>query len=165
LDDIDFSHLTTTQTDEIKNLLWEFRLTFDDIPGTCRTATPTHTIKLEEGFKLKYQRAYRIPDKLKSQVDEQINELLKDGKIAPSNSPYAHPIVLVFKPDKSIRMCVDYRSVNSGTIMDRYPMPRTDDILRKMAPSTCITSLDCTSGYYQLKIDPESIPLTSFITH
>jgi len=71
LDDIDFSHLTTTQTDEIKNLLWEFRLTFDDKPGTCRTAT--HKIKLEEGFKPKYQRAYWIREKLKSQVDEQIN--------------------------------------------------------------------------------------------
>jgi len=48
LDDIDFSHLTTTQSDEIKNLLWEFRLTFDDKPGTCRTAT--HKINLEGGL-------------------------------------------------------------------------------------------------------------------
>ena len=49
--------------------------------------------------------------------------------------------------------------------MDRYPMARADDILRNMAPAHFITTLDCTSGYYQLKMDPDSIPLTSFITH
>ena len=103
-----------------------------------------HTINLEPGFKPKYQRAYRIPEKLKPEVDRQIDDLLKDGKITPSNSLYCRPIELVFKPDKSISICVDYRSVNSGTINDAFPMPRIDDILERMALAEFITTLDCT---------------------
>jgi len=124
-----------------------------------------HTINLEPGFKPRYQRPYRIPERLKPEVDKQIDELIKDGKIRPSKSPYAHPMVLVYKPDRSVRICIDYRSVNSGTIPDKYPMPRSDDILSKMAPAKFITTVDCTSGYYQIKMDEKSIPLTSFITH
>jgi len=41
-------------------------------------------------------RPYRIPDKLKAEVDRQVDQLLKDGKIRPSSSPYAHPIHLPF---------------------------------------------------------------------
>ena len=118
-----------------------------------------------EGFKPKYQRAYRISEKLKPKVDKQIDELLRDGKIRPSNSSCAHPVVLVYKPDKSIPICIDYISLNAGTVADKYPMCRADDILRKMAPANFISTLDCTSGYCQLQIASESIPLTSFISH
>ena len=163
LDGINLDHLQSKQRDELKDLLWQFRQVFDDKPGICKSAT--HSIKLEPGFKPRFQRPYRIPEKLKAEVDRQIDELLKDGKIVPSRSSFAHPIVLVFKPDASIRICVDYRCVNSGTVVDKYPMARADDILRKMAPSTYITTLDCTAGYYQLRMTPESVPLTAFTTH
>ena len=69
------------------------------------------------------------------------------------------------KPDNSMRICVDYRSVNLGSLSDPYPMKRADDLLRKMAPAHFITTLDCTSGYYQIAMHPESVPLISFITH
>jgi len=139
---IDLAYFALSQQTEIKNLLWDFKSVFDDKPGICKFAT--YSIKLEKKFQPKFQRAYRIPDRLKSEVDSQINELLKDAKIRPSCSPYAHPIVLVYKPDKNIRICNDYRSVNSGTETDRYPMARSDDILRKMARSKYITTLDRT---------------------
>jgi len=163
LDSIELNHLTHTQKQELKDLLWEFREVFNDRPGTYTGAQ--HEIKLIEGFQPKFNRPYRIPDLLKPEVDRQIEELLKEGKIRPSNSQYAHPIVLVSKPDKSIRMCVDYRYVNSGTMHDGYPMARADDLLRKIAPNNYITTLDCTSGYYQIQMKPESIPMTAFITH
>jgi len=44
-------------------------------------------------------------------------------------------------------------------------MPRADDMLRKMSPATFISSLDCSNGFYQIPMAPESIPLTAFITH
>ena len=110
-------------------------------------------------------RSYRIPEKMRPEVDRQIDELLAAGKIRESNSPYAHPIVLVSKPDSSTRLCVDFRWANAQTLSDPYPIPRSDEMLRKIGSSNFITNLDCTSGYYQIPMDPESIPMTAFLTH
>ncbi len=163
LNQVEMSHLTDSQQLQLRAVLWEYRTVFNDKPGEC--AGVSHEIKLIEGFKPKFHRPYRIPDILKTEVDKQIDELLKNGKIRPSNSPFAHPIVLVSKPDNSVRICIDFRYVNAGTINDGYPMVRSDDLLRKIAPARYITTLDCTSGYYQIPMETGSIPLTAFITH
>ena len=69
------------------------------------------------------------------------------------------------KPDNSVRMCIDYRAVNKVTVVQRYPLPRIDDLLAKISKAKYITSLDLSKGYYQVKLDPETIPKTSFVTH
>jgi len=74
-------------------------------------------------------------------------------------------MVLVMKPDDSVRICINYKAINAGTINDGYPITRADDLLRKMAPSSYITTLDATASYYQIEMEEDSIPYTSFITH
>jgi len=98
-------------------------------------------------------------------VDRQILEMLKEGKIGESISPFVHPIVLVTKPDQSIRICTDFRWINSGTVSDNYPMPRCDDFLRKISDSNYKSILDFSQGYYQLRMKPESVKYNSFMTH
>ena len=93
-------------------MLWDFREVFSDKPGVCNIAS--HKIKLKEDFKPTFTKPYRIPEKFKPEVDRQIHELLKEGKMQSSKSPYVHPIVLVSKPDNSLRLCIDYRCVNAG---------------------------------------------------
>ena len=62
-------------------------------------------------------------------------------------------------------MCCDFRHINAGTIPDRYPIPRTDDLLRKISSATYITKLDCSQGYYQIPMAADSVSKTAFITH
>jgi len=109
--------------------------------------------------------AYRIPDKMKTEVDRQILEMLKEGKTRESISAFVHPIVLVTKPDQSIRICTDFRWIISGTVSDNYPMPKCDDLLREISDSNYISILDCSQGYYQLRMKPKSVIYTSFIAH
>ena len=92
---------------------------------------------------------------------------MRNGIIRESNSEYSHPVVCVLKKDSSIRMTVDMRYVNSGTIPDRYPMKmkRVDDILKELSNSDWLTCVDCTQGYYAISMDPASVHLTSFVTH
>ena len=59
-----------------------------------------------------------------------------------SNSPYAAPIVMVRKPDGSIRLCVDYKASNECTVKDSFPLPRIVDLLDKLRSAKCITHLD-----------------------
>ena len=85
--------------------------------------------------------------------------------LCPSCSPYAHPIVCVSKPNGEVRICADLRQVNSGTIDDRYPMARPDELLQRMAPASFITTLDCAAGYHQIRMKPEHTHKTAFVTH
>ena len=163
IDSLDLSHLDEEKQVELRRLLNTYKAVFSDKPGSCKTAC--HEINLVEGFEPKRQPAYRIPDKLKGEVEKQIGELLEDGKIRPSNSPFSHPVVCVSKPDGSIRLCADLRYVNSGTRNLPYPMPQIDYILSKMASASWISCLDCTSGFWQIPMKKEDIYKTAMITH
>ncbi|CAF1057581.1 unnamed protein product [Brachionus calyciflorus] len=87
--------------------------------------------------------------------------MFKMSKIEPLNSERASPIVLVRKPDGSERFCVDYRERNS--VKDSFPMPNIESKLKKLHGSTIFTSLDCTSGYWQIKMSEKAKQISSFI--
>jgi hypothetical protein len=74
-------------------------------------------------------RPYRIPYARCDEVKKLLNQMLKDGHIGPSKSPWSSPIVLIDKNDGSIRLCVDYRKLNDITQSDGYPIPRIDEII------------------------------------
>ena len=73
--------------------------------------------------------------------------MLGHGIIEPSTSDWASPIVTVRKKDTSIRICVDYRRLNSYTKVDAYPMPKVDDLVDRVSGASYITTLDLTKGY------------------
>jgi hypothetical protein len=60
---------------------------------------------------------------------KQLQELMDKGFIRRSTSPWGSPVLFVKKKDGSMRMCVDYRSLNVVTIKNKYPLPRIDDLL------------------------------------
>ncbi|GFU17395.1 retrovirus-related Pol polyprotein from transposon opus [Trichonephila clavipes] len=108
---------------------------------------------------------YRIPIALQQEVDRQINELLHLKLIEPSECEWAHPIVCVSKKNGSIRLCVDYRHLNSFTIADAYPVQNAKDLLFEVGQTNYITFLDLTKGYWQIPMAEESKPYTAFATH
>jgi hypothetical protein len=163
IENLNLSHLTNNQASDLRNLLRKYKVVFNDKPGTCDVGF--HEINLIEGFEPKAQRPYRIPEKLKAEVDRQINQLLEDGKIRPSKSPFAHPVVCVTKPSGEIRLCTDLRYVNSGTVGDSYPMPVGEDLLLKICPAKYISTLDCSSGFWQIPIRECDRYKTAFVTH
>jgi len=129
-DNLDLSHLSTTEEHQLRNLLRKYDKVFDDRPGTCNVSY--HEIKLVEGFVPKQLYPYRIPEKLRDEDDRQITELLAQGKIRESDSPFAHPLVCVVKKYNSDRPAKDLRYVNSGTICDSYTIPRVENVLRRV---------------------------------
>jgi hypothetical protein len=58
----------------------------------------------------------------------------------------------VNKKDGSKRMCVDYRSLNVVTIMNKYPLPRIEDLFDQMRGAKIFSKRDLRSGYHRLKI-------------
>ena len=68
------------------------------------------------------------------------------------------------KPDGTLRMCIDYRGLNAVTERDVYPLPRADDLYRRMKGKKLFSSLDLLKGYYQIWLMEQDRHLTAFIT-
>ena len=107
---------------------------------------------------------YRASPKERKVIEQEVNKLLQHGLIEPSDSPYAAPVVIVWKKNGKPRFCCDYRGINSITIMDSYPLPRLDDVLYSFNAAKLFSSLDMASGYWQVPVEPNDIEKTAFIT-
>ncbi|CAH2220104.1 jg14835 [Pararge aegeria aegeria] len=128
----------------------------------CTNAT-TMDIELNSQRPVVY-RPYRLSHHEREKVRVMVKEMLDAGIVRESASEYASPIILVRKKDGSLRMCVDYRMLNSITVKERYPMPIIEDEIARLTGQACFISLDLTSGYYQVPISEHSKHLTSFVT-
>lgn len=114
-----------------------------------------------------HTKSYRYPYVHKEEVNKQVNQMLEDGIIQPSNSPWSSPIWIVPKKmdasgQKKWRLVVDYRKLNEKTVDDRYPLPNITDILDKLGRCQYFTTLDLASGFHQIEMDPNSISKTAF---
>ncbi|GFX27079.1 hypothetical protein TNCV_439851 [Trichonephila clavipes] len=110
------------------------------------------------------QRAYRVSPTERLIIHEEVQKMLDEGIVQPSESPWSSPIVLVRKKDGSWRFCVDYRKLNSVTKKDVYPLPRIDDTLDCLKGAMFFSSMDLRSGYWQIEIDEADREKTAFIT-
>lgn len=64
----------------------------------------------------------------------------------------ASPFFFVAKKDGTLRPCQDYRYLNEGTILDKYPIPLVNDLLEKLRHANIFTKLDLRSGYNNVRI-------------
>ena len=92
--------------------------------------------------------AYRLPHAYRDEVKKELDEMLRNGVIEPSNSEWSAPIVLVPKKDGSLRICVDYRRLNSISEADAYPMAPINDLIDRLGKAKYITTLDLANGYW-----------------
>ncbi|GJQ99439.1 putative reverse transcriptase domain-containing protein [Tanacetum coccineum] len=81
-----------------------------------------------------------------------------------STSHWGAPVLFVKKKDRSFRMCIDYRELNKLTVKNRYPLPRIDDLFDQLQGSSVYSKIDLRTGYHQLHIREEDIPITAFRT-
>ncbi|KAJ9521574.1 hypothetical protein QJQ45_008903 [Haematococcus lacustris] len=138
---------------------------FADIPaGLPPERGVGHTIPLEAGTLPQRARMYRLSQREIEEMKKQVSALLEKGWIEPSASPWGAPVLFVQKKDGSLRMCIDYRALNKRTVRDRYPLPRIDDLLDRVRGKKVFSSLDLQSGYHQIRITPEDVPKTAFLT-
>jgi len=80
-------------------------------------------------------------------LKEWLEENLSKGFIRASSSPAASPILFVKKTDGSLRLCVDYRGLNEGTIKNRYLLPLLQETLMRLSKAKYFTTLDIRSAY------------------
>ncbi|XP_078239566.1 uncharacterized protein LOC144585994 [Pogona vitticeps] len=151
--------LTQDQQQELKMLLSKYHQVFSNKPGIVKGVM--HRIHTGDAPPQAVS-PYRVTGPYRDKVRKELDEMLRENIIVPSSSPWSSPIVLVDKPDGSIRFCVDYRKLNRVTTPDAYPMPRLDNLIETIGGCRFISSLDLVKGYWQLRIDPRDQEKTAF---
>ena len=121
----------------------EINLT-DDIPTTCAPRLILHS---------------RL-----AAVEKQIQALLSTGCIEKSSSPYSAPIVPVIKKDGSVRLCIDYRKLNTKTINNKFPIAKLEDLFDDLKGCECFSVIDLTSAYHHILVNEKDKHKTAFTT-
>ena len=113
------------------------------------------------------RRAYRLPLSKRAALDRKLDELLEQGVIVESSSPWASPVVLVEKKDPSDgpRFTVDFTHLNKVTRKDAYPIPLIRDIFDQLQGATIFSTLDLKSGFHQLPLYGPHQEKTAFVCH
>jgi hypothetical protein len=127
--------------------------------------TTHHRIELTPGAKPVHSHPYRAGPRAREVEAAEVQRMLKAGVIEPSTAEWASPVVLVPKPDGSMRFCIDYRRLNALSLKDSYPLPRMDECIDSLGDATIFSKLDCNSGYWQIPVLPEDRDKTSFSSH
>jgi hypothetical protein len=105
----------------------------------------------------------RVPLAQMKEVEAEIQKMLANDIIQPSHSPWSTAMVVV-KKATCIRICLDYRKLNEITVKDSYPLPRIDDSLDTFRGIVWFGTVDLSSGYYQVGMDPSDASKTAFAT-
>ena len=164
LSEVDLSHLTSKQRKAAMQMLSEEKEVFskskDDIGHI-----PDFKLKIDLEDSVPVTDAYRrIPKNLYSEVKNHISNLLANGWIRESHSPYSSPMVCVRKKCGGLRLCIDFRKLNRKTIPDKHPIPRIQDLLDDLDGNSWFSTLDMSQAYHQGEIAEESRRFTAFTT-
>ena len=98
------------------------------------------------------------------EIRTQVAKLLERGHARESTSPWGAMVLLAKKKDGGLRFCVDYRVLNNQTLKNRYALPLADDCFDRAQGARFFTKLDLHSGFWQIRLDEASAPLTAFRT-
>ncbi|XP_052477697.1 uncharacterized protein LOC105793435 [Gossypium raimondii] len=141
-----------------------FAWSYQDMPGLS-TDMVVHRLPIREDCKPVQQKLRRMrPDivlKIKEEVQKQFDAgFLQEVKY----SEWVANIVPVLKKDGNVRMCVNYRDLNRASPKDNFPLPHIDTLVDNTAGFSLFSFMDGFSGYNQIKMHPEDMRKTTFIT-
>ena len=160
--DIDFSDFDESQGNAIRGVLLKHKRIFavnDHQLGCLKDVT--YHIELNDPTPVK-QRYRPLHPNLREKVQEQLKVMEETGVIQQSTSLWSSPLTVATKKDGSLRLCVDFRRLNSQAKRDAKPLPRIEETLSLLNGNKFFSSCDLLSGYWQLELDNESKALTAF---
>jgi hypothetical protein len=134
-----------------------------DITQLGKTSVIKHRIKTGDAEPIR-QYPYTLSPRHSQFLKEEIVRMKEQGLIVPSHSPWTSPALVVGKANGKFRLVVDYRKLNNVTKPDAYPLPKISDMLDALANCAYFSTLDLTSGFWQVAIDPGSQEKTAFCT-
>ena len=138
-----------TQETLLKKLLEEYHEVFEEGLGTLVNFKAK--IYVDPAATPKFYKARPLPYAYRAKVEEKLTCLVEQGVLEPiQHAEWVAPIVAVLKKDeqKNIRICGDFKcTVNSASKLDKYPIPKIEDLFVKLAGGKFFTKLDMSQAY------------------
>lgn len=162
--DIDSCEVSDQWKSQLLQLIQKYEDVFSRDKLDCGSAKDfVHHIHLsdERPFRLPYRR---VPPAQYHKLRQVLTEMEEREIIRKSNSEWASPLVLVWKKNGDLRICVDYRWLNARTVKDAHPLPHQSDCLAALGGSAIFSAMDLTSGFYNIAMAEEDKKLTAFTT-
>jgi hypothetical protein len=156
--------------DELRTLLFDFRGLFARSISASPASVPPMPIVItdESAWQVSANRGPPRPQTPVKQAAliEYLHKMLETGIIVPSQASYYSQVLLVPKPNKKWRFCVDYRNLNEVTRSMGWPIPNIERLLVRLGQKRAkyFAVLDLTSGYHQVLLDEKSRKYAAFIT-
>lgn len=161
---VDLSHLSEPEREAVQQMLRDESASFskseNDI-GCIDKLQLSISLKDTEPVAKTY---LSVPKPLYREMKDYLHDLIAQGWVKKSNSPYASPVVCVRKKCGGLRLCIDYRELNRKTIPDRQPIPRVQDIMDGLGGNSWFSLLDQGKAYHQGFMAAENRHLTAFVT-
>lgn len=165
----DLSAASTSSTPQlppaVQSLVDSFAEVFAPPVALPPSRACNHSIPLLPGASPVFIRPYRYPPALKDEIERQVSDMLSQGIIQPSSSPFSSPVLLVRKKDGSYHFCVDFRQLNALTAKGKFPVPVFDQLMDELAHASWFSTLDLRAGFHQILLQPGEEYKTAFQTH
>lgn len=162
--DIESCSISLTTKEKLVQLLERYNDVFSKHALDCGEVKGfVHRIRLmdERPFRLPYRR---VPPAHYQKLRQVLSQMEEQGIIRKSVSEYASPLVLVWKKDGSLRICTDFRWLNARTTKDAHPLPHQSDCLAALGGNVLFSTMDLTSGFYNIPMAEEDKKYTAFTT-
>ncbi|GBG79191.1 hypothetical protein CBR_g28908 [Chara braunii] len=111
-----------------------------------------HSIQLVPDYRVHHQAPYRLSIPEATELERQLEELLRLGFIKSNNSPWVASVLFARKADETLRLCIDYHGLNRYTVKNNYPTPRSDELFDRLAGNRFFTKNDPRSVYHQIRV-------------
>ena len=157
-------HTIQAGSTDLEQVLQKHSSVFKDELGLVKNTTAK--IHVDAQAKPHFCKARPVPYALRDKVNAELDRLTNAGIIQPVEfANWAAPIVPVVKTDGSIRVCGDYKvTVNQASKLDKYPLPRIDDLFSSLEGGKTFSKLDLAHAYQQIPLDNDSKKFTTINT-
>ena len=148
-----------------QSLLDRYSEVFSEELGTLKS-TKAH-LELKPNSKPKFCKPRQVPFSLKVPLEKELSRLEHLGILTKvMHSEWAAPVVVVPKGDGCLRVCGDYKTtINPVLVVDKYPLPRPDDLMSQLAGGEKFSKIDLSQAYQQVQLDEESRKYVTINTH
>jgi hypothetical protein len=160
--DLESCDVTTEWQTKLADLVIKYEDIFSQHHLDCGEAKEfVHRIRLtdERPFRLPYRR---IPPAEYQKLSQVLSEMEEKEIIRKSTSEFTSPLVLVWKKNGDLRVCTDFRWLNKRTLKDAHPLPHQADCLAALGGNTFFSTMDLTSGFYNMPLHEEDRKYSAF---
>ena len=162
---INVVHSEVAESKQVRDLMKKYEVLFSDKPSTCKFEAK---LQVDDATPPKFYKARPVSLAMKQLEEDEINRQVQKGVVEPiTHSEWAAPVVTIVKSDKkSVRLCGSYDlTVNQASRLERYPLPRTEELLTQLSGVQRFTKLDLKEAYLQLPLQEESRKYMVINTH